>query len=142
MEVITDHNTSEIDRFLDYEMGCADAMGEVLQRTFDKLMYSRGLGEQGQVWDEGLSLDLAKARGALEPTEQCSICLCTLGSSSAATGSGVSAGITLLSCSHVFHAVCLDSLEKYCCTSGTSRKCPVCRTGGYHRKNVVIDQTS
>jgi len=42
----------------------------------------------------------------------------------------------LLSCSHIFHRLCLQSFEKF--MKSTERTCPICRTGNYQKKLTNI----
>ena len=46
----------------------------------------------------------------------------------------------LLSCSHIFHRLCLQSFEKF--MKSTERNCPICRTGNYQKKLTTIGSKS
>uniref|UniRef100_A0A1I8GZW5 RING-type domain-containing protein n=1 Tax=Macrostomum lignano TaxID=282301 RepID=A0A1I8GZW5_9PLAT len=70
----------------------------------------------------------------------CPICLLPLAVPASAVGAAAAASAlarpaVLLSCSHVFHAVCIATFEELVCDA-PARLCPVCRAPGYQKRPI------
>lgn len=46
----------------------------------------------------------------------------------------------ILSCSHIFHKICLSNFERMSCPYKKDRKCPICRTTNYETKDYYKDK--
>ena len=93
-----------------------------------KLVYYCGTACQAQHWKEGghkkhcIALSDRSVKAAIAPksrtftnVDKCGICLEPLSSE----------GIKPLSCGHVFHSECIESMK----SSGVAHVCPTCRSG-------------
>jgi hypothetical protein len=89
------------------------------RRAAPSLAQQRGLMPAAPTALSDSSWQAIDARAAARNEGACSICLQAFGMREQ----------VLTSCSHVFHRVCLDSLERFM----GSRTCPVCRTEGFQR---------
>ncbi|XP_070709447.1 RING finger protein 32 [Pempheris klunzingeri] len=102
------------------------------RRVFQQLERKHASEPQESDWDRIQSQTLQ--RGAWD----CPICLTALCSLSLPTGAGTSSHSqtrrsVLLSCSHVFHQLCLEAFEAFAVESRPS--CPLCRSV-YHKKLI------
>lgn len=70
------------------------------------------------------------------PDSECPICFVEFSARIRQSAASVVTGVgcvALLDCGHCFHAVCIESFEKFA-VSKTNFKCPVCRQGPYERR--------
>ena len=119
------------------EMDAAGRLGPELQRTAPRplrdgqlsLAQKMGLVERPpdaptpDAWDR-LEAQSAIRRDLARPCAICCMAFPPAGDDSA----------VILSCSHVFHAKCLQQLERHAKACGQQRRCPVCRHSAYFRR--------
>jgi hypothetical protein len=119
---------------------------EALQRagiepeTIDGAEEESLVGAEAAVEGWGGVRAAAAARGAIE--DDCAVCLQPLlrrareegtGDAVGCDGTPGDSGASVLSCGHIFHTACVQSLERFQADAGRERSCPVCRGRGYRR---------
>ena len=96
----------------------------------EQYLQKLGLAKKMPGKGEDVDWQEAKAKGVAREEEQCAICLTGLWSRP----------VCLLSCSHMFHAACVEGFERYA-LPGNQNKCPCCRSQ-YQKKLIQPLNTS